>query len=220
MRKLIILSLIISSLALMSCKAAPKRTDDLFEKPQMTVKEQEARALEDFQVMLESTAELKRQEAVPLLAKGYAQVIEDYPASFLAEESYYRMMLMNLRDYTPPREAEAEEVYREYFKKYKNPRIGMAMNGDLARYYYSYRRWEKLAMFTTPFMREYVKSGKYGDTLFLFLYSEAKYFLKDYNEARKGYLIIKKNFKGKRDEKVAEERLEAIEALTRDGKAR
>jgi len=91
--------------------------------------------------------------------------------------------------------------------------MGMAMNGDLARYYYDNNRWEKLALFATPFMREYIKSGKYGDTVFIFFYTEAKFFLKDYEEARKGYQIIMENFKGSGNARIAEQRLKYMESM-------
>lgn len=199
-------------LMLFSCKAASVKKDG----PQMTVQEQEDKAMDKFRDMLEGTKELRREDTVPLITAGYGEVIDKYPDSFLAEESYYRLMVLNLRDYSPPREEEAERLYREYFQKYKDPRIGMAMNGDLARYYYDNNRWERLARFTTPFMREFLKSGKYGDTVFIFFYTEAKFFLKDYEEARKGYQIIKKNFPGTGNAKIAEHRLEYMKSIQKD----
>jgi TolA-binding protein len=177
------------------------------------VKEQEEKAMQLFTQVLEDTRELTRPDAMPIIKKGFYETIEKYPDSFLAEESYYRLMTINLREVYPPKEEEAEEIYREYFKNYKNPRIGMTMTSDLARFYYDYQRWEKLAKFTTPFMREYVKSGKYGDTVFIFLYTEAKFYLKDYEEARKGYQIMKKNFAGTRNAEMAEKRLEYIKSI-------
>lgn len=196
------------SAALFSCKAAPVK-----QAPALTVTEQENMAMDRFRELLESTRELKRQEAMPLIMNGYSEVMEKYPDSLLAEESYYRLMSIYLLENFPPKEKEAEEVYREYFSRYKNPRLAMALNGDLARHYYKHGKWEKLAKFTTPFMREYVRSGRYGDTVFLFLYTEAKFHLKDYEEARRGYQIIKSKFKGKRDAKLAQQRLEYINSI-------
>jgi outer membrane protein assembly factor BamD (BamD/ComL family) len=170
-----------------------------------------------FNEMLESTRELKREDYIPIIMKKYEEMIEKYPDTFRSEEAYYRMMRVNLREFYPPREEEAERLYREYFKKYKNPRVGMAMNGDLARHYFKHQRWEKLARFQTTFIKEYVKSGKYGDTLFLYLYTEAKFHLKDYEEARRGYQIIKRNFKGKRNAMMAEKRLEQLKTIMDSG---
>jgi len=199
---------ILMTFLLVSCKAAPVK-----QAPSLTVTQQEELAMKKFREILDSTKELKRQDAVPLIMNGYDEVIEKYPDSYLAEESYYRKMSIYLLENYPPMEKEAEDVYREYFSKYKKPRMGMAMNGDLARYYYNNQKWEKLARFTTPFMREYVRTGKYGDTVFLFLYTEAKFYLKDYEEARKGYQIIKKNFAGKPDARNAEQRIEYINSI-------
>jgi len=209
--------LFIFLLMIFSCKGLV-REDDSLKHPSQSVQEQEEKAMEEFKVMLESTKGMRRENIVPLISEGYNDIIEKYPDSFLAEESYYRLMVIKLRDHYPPQEEEAERLYREYFRIYKKPRIGMSMNGDLARYYYDYKKWEKLASFTMPFMKEYVKTGKYGDTVFLFLYTEAKFHLKEYDEARRGYQIIKRNFAGKRDAKIAEERLEYIKSLQDAGK--
>jgi len=206
-KRLILLCLIPAMLV--SCKSAPVDQSG----PVMTVTEQEEKAMERFKTLLDETRELDRSDAMPLILEGYREVMDKYPDSFLAEESYFRMMTIALHEVYPPKEEEAENLYNEYFRRYKHPQMGMAMNGELARYYYKEMKWEKLAKFTTPFMREYVKSGKYGDTVFLFLYTEAKFHLKDYDEARKGYQIIKRNSAGTRDADIAEQRLEYIRSI-------
>lgn len=178
----------------------------------MTVKEQEDRAMLKMTELLEITSTKKREEALPYIVSGYREIMQKYPESFMAEEGYYRLMVINIRDYYPPRVKEAEDIYREYFKRYKKPRVGMSMTGDLARFYYANGLWEKLSRFTVPYMREYARSGKYGDTVFLFLYTEARFHLKDYREARKGYTIVLRNAaRESSDYNLATSRLQAIE---------
>lgn len=204
--------MMIAMLLVLSCTGQQKKAD-VAPSPTvaMTLQEQNSLAMKKFSDMLEITKNARRQDVLVPLMDGYREIINKYPDSSLAQESYYRLMLMNLQDFDPPRETEAEKIYREYFAKYPKPRLGMTVNGELARYYYQNGKWEKLASFTTPFMREYVKSGKYGDTVFLFLYTEAKYHLGDYKEARKGYLTIKRLFPNSSDARLSDERLKVID---------
>ena len=212
MNKIIILITLFITFALMACVDGKKPVETIKQqKTYMSVKEQEEKSMVKMNEILEITSTKKKEEAIPFIISGYRDIMENYPESFMAEEGYYRLMIINLRDYYPPKIKEAEAIYKEYFRRYRKPRIGMSMTGDLARYYYANGMWEKLSRFTVPFMREFAKSGKYGDTVFLFLYTESRFHLEDYNEARKGYNIVLKNSaEGSSDYNMAINRLEAI----------
>lgn len=207
-------------MALASCKGAEVKAPATDAPSAASVQEQEQLAMVKLGEMLDETTPLRREAAVPVLINGYFEVIENYPYSFIAEESYFRLMTIYLKDFYPSREAEAEALYSEYFTKYRNPQTGMAMTTDLARHYYETKNWRKLSSFTVPFMREFAKSGKYGDTVFLFYYSEAQFFLEKYGEARKGYKYMIKNNPNSRDSKLANARLKVIKTKLEQGPVR
>lgn len=216
MRSLALLAAAICLLAAASCVpkkevapepiAAPAPTEE-----NLPLEKQEALAMETYKQMLELTADTPRYEVLDQLREGYYKVINEYPDSYLAEESYFRLILHYLHDYEIPREDDAERLYKEYFAKHPKPRLNNAINDAVSRHYYEFGRWEKLARFTTPFMRAYVKEGKYQNTIYLFFYSESKFRLGEIEEARRGFRIIEKLFPETVEAKHAEKRIDEID---------
>lgn len=188
----------------------PPQVEPPAQSDRMPVEKQEELAMQTYQQMLELTAERSRYEVLDQLRDGYYKVINEYPDSFLAEESYLRLILHYLHDYEIPREDDAERLYKEYFEKYPKPRMNNAINDALSRHYYEFGRWEKLAKFTTPFMRAYVKEGKFANTIYLFFYSESKFRLGEYDEARRGFRIIMRLFPDTKEADHAKKRLAEI----------
>ena len=179
----------------------------------MPPQEQEEKSFEVFESMLEETTGKSIEEKTPVLDAGYRDIIRNYPDSFLAEESYLRLMLLNLENYDPPRVEEAERVYREYFRIYPAPRLNNAMNDSLARIYYTYGYWDRLAAFCVPMVKRYLEGRAASDALYLFYYSEAKLRLGEPGEAAKGYVLLQRQFgKGELGRQSAD-RLKAIEEL-------
>ncbi len=210
---IIIIPALASSL-LFSCATAPVEEEP--EKVTLPVEEQEKLAMQTFNDMLETTANVPRRKVLNELEQGYNKIIKEYPDTDLAQESYLRLMLYNLEDFERPRVETAENIYKEYFKKYPEPKLGSAMNFYLAKFYFEYHHWEKLAEFSTPFLREYVKTGKYSKTLYLLYYSEAKFHLKDYEEAEKGFTLMLKEFPGTQEAGFAETRLKELKSRRQD----
>jgi TolA-binding protein len=207
LRKAAIILLIVSfGPALFSCALPVK------ERPvTLPVEEQEKKSMEKFNEMLEMTANVPRHTVVPQIEQGYYDIISNYPDSYLAEEAYFRLIIMNLEDYYPNRIEKAEELYREYFSKYPKPRLNNAINDTMVRYYYIERHWEKLAAMCIPYLKEYAKTGKLSSPLFIFFYSEAKLYMDDLNEARKGYKILISQFPSSHEAKIARDRLNEIQ---------
>ncbi len=156
--------------------------------PPLEIEKQEELAQQKYLDLLESTARMHRTEKRDIMAEGFKEVIAKYPDSSYAHESYFHLIRAYFYNYDQPMEKEAEEVYESYFRKYEDPKIENALNLEMAKYYYQSQRWNKLVSFTVPFMQEFVETGKMRDGLFLFYYSEAKYKLKDYGEALRGYV--------------------------------
>lgn len=205
------LALLASLLFLYSCATAPPPAaveEPKAEVPALSPEEQQAKAKEKFMEMLDLTANVARHTVIADLEKGYIEIINKYPDSYLAEESYWRLIIMNLEDFYPPRTERAEELYREYFRKYPKPQLDNAVNDTMARFYFRMNMWEKLATFCLPFMREYVKTGNLPSPLFMFFYSEAKFQLKEFEEAARGFKILIQRFPDSREALHGRERLE------------
>jgi hypothetical protein len=202
----ICLAMLLSEILLFSCAMAPKAP------PKPSVEEQERLSMKKFEEVLEATANLPQSETREMVREGFYEIIDKYPDSYLAEESYFRLIISYLEDFYPPKEKRAEELYREYFDKYPAPKLNNVINDTMVRYYYRTANWEKLVAFTVPYLRSYAETGKLINPLFIFFYSEAKFNLNDLKEARTGYRTLINHFPKSQEARISKDRLKFIES--------
>ncbi|MDP2166785.1 MAG: hypothetical protein Q8J64_00450 [Thermodesulfovibrionales bacterium] len=183
--------------------------------PQLPIEEQNQRSMEIFEEILEMTAGGDREAALPMMMAGYQRIINEFPDTPLAQDSYWRLIKMNLDDHQPPGIEDAERLRREFMKKYPGSNLTLAIDDTLVRAYYQHHLWQKLLEFTTPAAREYIKTGNLRGPFFLFLYTEAKLNLGDLTEAEKGYRIIIELFPGTSEAAISQKRLEGIKEKTK-----
>lgn len=203
---------IVSVLLLSSCAVAPKKVEAPAEKPaeKMSLAEQTALSQKAFEDILEITMTEGKLNSLPKLEEAYNKIIELYPDTFYAQESYWRLIILNLEDHYPPKPEKAEAYFREYLQKYPQTSLKHVVADTLARFYYSNKEWQKLIDVSSPYISEYIKTGQMNTPLFLFFYSEGKFFLGDYVEANKGYRTLMRVFPGSHEARISERRLEEI----------
>jgi len=177
----------------------------------LTQKEQDERAMEVFEQILELTTEPDRRAVVPKMEALYKEIIKDYPESQLAPESYLRLIRINLDDYSPPRIDIAKALYKEFNEKYPGHMMKRSIDDAMARSLYNNALWKELLEFSTPAVRKYISSGVLEGPFFIFLYSEAKFALGDINEARKGYNIVIQKFPESAEAGLSRQRLKEIQ---------
>jgi tetratricopeptide (TPR) repeat protein len=159
-----------------------------------SLEEQEKIAMEEFGDMLELTANRSHYEMIDEIEAGYLNIIRKAPDSYLAEESHFRLVIHYFEHPDGPQVEKAEDIYRQYFERYENPKMAFAINTTMARMYFNFKQWEGLSKFMVPFIKKYVETGELRDPLFLFYYSEARFYLEDYEEASRGYrMLIREN---------------------------
>lgn len=205
---IIFLVMLLPECFLLSCAVAPPRE----EPPKLVVEEQDRLSMIKFEEVLEATANLPHDETRPMVREGFYYIIAQYPDSYLAEESYFRLIISYLEDFYPPEEKRAEELYRDYFEKYPKPRLNNAINDTMARHYYRNGKWEKLLAFSVPYLRDYVKTGKLPNPLFIFFYSEAKFNLTDLKEAKTGYKTLIRHFPKSHEARIAKDKLKILQS--------
>jgi tetratricopeptide (TPR) repeat protein len=195
-----------------SCAVAPVEVEE--KRPMvasvMPVEEQEEKSVEAYTDILEMTANVDKLTIVPQLKEKYLELIEDYPDAYFAEESFLRLIELSFRYYDEPNVDAAEHYYMEYFRKYPKPRLDKMMNDTMARSYYRFGFWGRLATFLEPHMMKYARTGKLRGPLYIFFYSEAKFHLQEHAEARKGYQTVIRLFPGSREAAISKERLNKI----------
>jgi len=198
---------VVLSLVLSSCATTTLNPLPVPPKPQ---EEQDKRALEIFEQVVEVFSESDRPTAVPKAEALYLKIINDYPDAALGQECYWRLILIYLRDYTPPRFDKAEKYYSEFVRKYPQSPLRSEVDDSISNSFYSNGKWDKIIAFYTPVVRRYIESGKLDRPHDIFLYAEAKMNLGDLVEAEKGYKIVIALFPKSREGTLAAQRLDEL----------
>ncbi|MCX7793899.1 MAG: hypothetical protein N2257_05790 [Thermodesulfovibrionales bacterium] len=207
MRKI---SLIILILLFFACATQVKK-EEVFEKPPtLSKEEQERMALEAFNKILELTESGSREKILPKLERAYLEIINNYPQAPLAQESYWRLIIIYTRDYKPPKSEEAEKLYDKFIRLYPDSPFRKDIEDTIVRFYYNQQEWERLLALQIPYIKEYIKTGELKTPVHLFYYSEAKLGLGDIKEAEKGFRTIITLFPNSSEAMVAKKRLEEI----------
>jgi len=180
-----------------SCATSPKPA--VMEKPETVIEkengkkvigrtEEEIKSLELFTEILDLTESTDdRQSVLPRAEALYDKIIREYPGTPLAQESYWRLVTMYVRDYSPPDYEKADKRYREFLEKYPHSVMKGFIDDTLGNSYYKHAEWNRLLKLTAPVFREYTDKKTPPRAPLLFMYAEANYNLGDLVEAERAY---------------------------------
>lgn len=188
-----------------------RAADDKQGADELSVDEQNKKALESFNEILDLSESGDRQKVLPQLEAAYLKIISSYPKANLTQETYWRLVQIYMNEHVPPAFEKAEGLRREFNKKYPGSRMGDLIDRSIADGYYKNSMWDKLLVFIAPSIKQSVETGKFTKVYDLFMFTEAKYNLNDLVEAEKGYKLIINKFPDFRESKIAKKRLEEIE---------
>jgi tetratricopeptide (TPR) repeat protein len=189
------------------------------DKPQVEIKEaeedlnvakQNEQALALFQKIYETTEQNDRNSIIPQLESMYLDIINKFPKAALAQEAYWRILLIYLNDYNPPAYDKLESTYAKFIEKYPDSPFRSEIEDNISKMYYRKAKWDSLMRFYTPAVKNYIAIGKLNRAQEIFLYSEAKINLGDLAEAEKGFKIVIAHFPDTREASLARQRLAAI----------
>ncbi|MDA8168752.1 MAG: hypothetical protein M0Z59_03520 [Nitrospiraceae bacterium] len=172
--------------------------------------EQEKLAFKAFNNILNLTVDKPRQQILPDLEKAYHDIINNYPDTYIAQESYLHLIEMDLDDFNPRRIDDAMHLYREYEQRYPDFKFGAVIQDKLARFFYENRLWGDLMQIIRPTIANYIKTGKINGPFFLFLYAEDKLNTGDRVEAEKGYKTVIQYFSASTEARLSRGRLEEM----------
>lgn len=175
--------------------------------------DQEDRAFEEFEKVLKIIESSDRASALPRVEAAYRDVMNKFPGSKAAQESYWRLLSLYVNDYNPPQYEEAEDLYADFVTTYPESPYRNLLEETLTGGYYSNAQWEKLLSFYTPVIRRFIETGSLQSSEAMFMYSEAKLNLRDFSEAGKGYRIIISLFPDSKDSMKARQRLKQLEMI-------
>lgn len=175
--------------------------------------DQEDRAFEEFEKVLKIIESSDRASALPRIEAAYRNVMNKFPGSKAAQESYWRLLSLYVNDYNPPHYEEAEDLYADFGATYPESPYRSLLEETLTGSYYRNAQWEKLLSFYTPVIRKFIETGSLQSSEAMFLYSEAKLNLRDFSEAGKGYRIIISFFPDSKESMKARQRLKQLEII-------
>ena len=179
-------------------------------KPQVYTKEQRE-TLDIFTQILEIYESAENRQAAAQEAEVlYARIITEYPDTPLAQESYWKIITMSVRDYSPPDFDKAETFYNEFMAKYPGSVLKNAVNQTLINSYVRHAEWERLLKFCTPAFMEFKDEGKEPTPLVVYMYSEANYRLGNITEAEEGFKAAMELYPTISYGKMAKKRFEEI----------
>lgn len=207
------LTAVLTSLIVFSCAAPPKKKEEAPPPAaaRLPIEEQERKSRERFEEILDlKMAALDRKAVLPVIRSIYEEIITDYPDAYLAQESYWRLIIISLEDHFPPKTEDAVSLYGEFTAKYPESRLRYAVDDTIVRFYYRNGLWKDIEAFCVPYIRRYIKTGTLDNPLFLFFYTEAKFNLGDFIEADKGYRTLIRLYPGSQEATVAGRRLEEM----------
>jgi len=220
MNKTLLLPLVLLFfVAIFLCEAASEEIQKIDSKD-LSAEVQTQKAMEVFEKILKLTENSSRTEVLPKLETEYLRIIKEYPKALLAPECYWRLVLIYLNDYNPPRIEKAEALYGEFIKKIPDSTLRPLIEEALSKNYVLDLKWDKLLRLYTPAIKQFIEKGKKPRVYELFMYSEAKLNLGDLEEAEKGYKIIIDQFVDTPEARESKKRLEKIkeEILKNKGK--
>lgn len=143
-------------------------------------KEQNEQAFVSFKGMLDVPEGLDRAATTQHFIDAYEGIVRDYPLSGLAQEGSWKIVRMYLRDFDPPKLAEAEEAYRRFARKYPDSFLLDDALTELLRYYGNREQWNQVVIYTAPLVRQKMIEAP---PMILVYYGEGNYHLGRTDEA-------------------------------------
>lgn len=172
-----------------------KAAGKLPEKDQeLSVAEQNKGAQVLFEKIFEVVDNNERKDVLLQIEAMYRDIVNTYPKAPLAQESFWRLILIYLNDYNPPLFDKLETTYGQFIERYPQSPFRDEIERDIAKSLFFHKQWDRIIRFTTPAVKAFISSGKLGNPREMLLYSEAKLNLGDTEDAARGFKIVIVNF--------------------------
>jgi len=190
-----------------SSEKAEQKTDLADRKPQ---------AYEIFEEILILTETSDMKDAFPKIESLYLKIINDYPDKALAQECYWRLVILYVEKSTPPLFEKAEQTHAEFLTKHPQSLIKYLIEDTLSKGYYKNGKWENLLELNLSAVEAFYETGTLSNPAPLFMYAEAQFNLGDLGEAEKAYKSLVELFPKSRMTTTAKERLDEIKMKSKN----
>ena len=117
---------------------------------------------------------------------------------------------MCFEDFQPPKKDKALSLYKEFNGRYPDSPLKNVLEVTMTRLLYQNGYWYDLLAFTSPGEADFSNPKASKSPLPIFFYSEAKFHLRDFLEASRGYRAILEHFPDSHMAMTARKRMEEI----------
>lgn len=199
-----------------ACATVPKEEkaaqEPVTEKKNMRATlEREKKAFDKFnEILVVKRSSRDRKAVLPQMEKLYMQLIDEFPDVPVAQESYWKLIEIYVKDYSPPLYDKAEKLYSRFTKNYPESGLKWLVYKTLALSYYLHKEWNRLLKFSTPGFNEYIEKGESPMPFIIFMYAESNFQLGNFKEAETGFQIVIEKFPQLNEERRAKERIRHI----------
>jgi outer membrane protein assembly factor BamD (BamD/ComL family) len=192
--------------------SAQELSENAGQKTDLTDRKDQAYELFEEILVLTETADMK--DAFPKIESLYLKIINEYPDTALAQECYWRLVILYVEKSIPPQFEKAEKTYAEFLTKYPQSVIKYLIEDTLSKSYYDKGKWENLLELNLSAVEAFYETGKLSNPASLFMYAEAQFNLGDLGAAEKAYKSLIESFPKSRMTTTAKQRLEEIKKKT------
>lgn len=167
------------------------------------------------EILIAKRSAKDRKSALPRMEELYFELINEFPDVPVAQESYWKLIDIYVKDYSPPLYDKAEALYEKFLKEYPRSGLRELVDKTLGISFYRNKEWERLLRFSTPEFMEYGRGEKAPFPFLIFMYAEASFQLGNFDEAEKGFMIVLEKFPQLNEEKKAKARIAEIKRRNR-----
>jgi tetratricopeptide (TPR) repeat protein len=212
MNKAYIIICIFTVFSLSACATAPgEKGKETRPEIALSPEEREAGAFEKFNEILVVSRSTKNREAVlPEMVELYTGLIDEYPDVPVAQESYWKLIEIYVKDFSPPDYKKAEALHNRFVRNYPQSGLKGLVEKTLAVSYYRNKEWDRLLKLSAPGFKGFIEKGGPPFPFLIFMYAEANFQLGNYKEAEKGFQIVIEEFPQLNENKRAKARIEYI----------
>jgi len=174
----------------------------------LSPEEQQQKAIEKFHQIYNLARAENRSDNLDQMGALYRQIIHECPDVPLAQESYWRLIELLLRDVQPPRPEEALGLFKEFLATYPDSPLAGAVQETAMRMFFLGGSWQELSAACEQIV---AKRPGADAPMPLYYCAETRLHFGDRAAAAQEFAAVAERFPESRPAAMAKERLAELE---------
>ncbi len=173
--------------------------------------DREKKAYEVFEKILILSGKSDDKDVFQEIEALYLEIIREYSDTALAQECYWRLVMLYVEKSTPPMFEKAENLYAEFLEKYPKSVVRNLIVDSLSKSYLKNGNLEKVLELNAPLVEAFYATGELSNPSPLFMYAEAQFKIGNLGEAEKAYKSLIESFPNSRLAYSSKKRLDEMQ---------